>query len=127
MQDVEFLGELELFGRNQNEAKDLRRCLCADSEAAYLVGITNFDRNVYKPALEAKIQCDNIKVTCFAESEDYLILGTNNGYVIISNNQIEHLILTKSPVMSLSFVDLTQSEIGICVGMEGAAVQIHKF
>ena len=55
MQDVEFLSELKLFGRNQNETSGLRRFLCADSEAAYLVGIANFDRSISKPTLEARI------------------------------------------------------------------------
>ena len=127
MQDVEFLSELKVFGRNQNETSGLRRFLCADSEAAYLVGIANFDRSITKPTLEARIQCDNIKVTCFTESEEYLILGTNTGYVIISNNQIEHLILTKSPVISLSLVDLTQIDEGIIIGLKSGAIEIHKF
>ena len=55
MQDVEFLSELKVFGRNQNETNGLRRFLCADSEAAYLVGIANFDRSISKPTLEARI------------------------------------------------------------------------
>ena len=63
-----------------------------------------------------------MKVLCFVESEEHLILGTKIGIVTISIElQIKHIILTPSPISSLTLVNAA-----LIVGMQGGSVQIYN-